>query len=81
MAYETLGKFQQALRDLEASAQLAHNENERGLECNVLIDLGKLWTSRDYTQSQRYFEQSLILAREKINGLWRAVIRYERLNG
>ena len=64
LAYETLGKFQQALTDLETSARIAHAENESGLECNALIDLGKLWTSRDYTQSQRYFEQSLKLARE-----------------
>jgi len=64
LAYETLGKFHQAFIDLEMSSQIAQAENENHLECNLLIDLGKLWASRDYSQSYHYYERALKLARE-----------------
>jgi adenylate cyclase len=64
LAYETLGKFHQAVIDLGMSAQIAHAENENHLECFILIDLGKLWASRDYNQSYYFYGEALNLARE-----------------
>jgi adenylate cyclase len=66
LAYEALGKFNQAFSDLEITSQIAHAGNESQLECTALIDLGRLWASRDYHQSYGYYEQALKLAR-KIN--------------
>jgi DNA-binding SARP family transcriptional activator len=64
LAYETLGKFHHALADLETACQIAHAENEHCYECYALIDLGKLWASKDYNQSYHHFDQALILARQ-----------------
>jgi len=64
LAYETLGKFHHALADLGISCQIAHAENEHRFECYSLIDLGKLWASKDYNQSYQYFDQALKLARQ-----------------
>ncbi len=33
------------------------------MECRLLQDLGKLWASRDYQRTHKYFERSLELAR------------------
>ncbi len=63
LAYETLGEFEPACADHEAALQVARLAGERQVEWRALLDLGKLWASRDYNQSRDCFEQALDLAR------------------
>jgi adenylate cyclase len=63
LACETLGEFDAARADLEAALQMAQVADEHQVEWGVLIDLGKLWASRDYQRTRDYFESALELAR------------------
>ena len=63
-AFETLGEFDLALADNQAAFQLAQAGPDRQAEWSTLIDLGKLWTSRDYAKSGEYFQAALHLARQ-----------------
>ncbi|HET8843595.1 MAG TPA: AAA family ATPase [Ktedonobacteraceae bacterium] len=62
-AYEMLGDFEHALRDDEMTLQLARDTGERHVEWQALMALGSLWAERDYTQTARYYQQALTLAR------------------
>ena len=62
-AYEIQGDFDQARSDYETSQQVVHNADERQVEWRAIIDLGKLWASRDYQKTRDYFEDALELAR------------------
>ncbi len=63
LAFERLGEFDQARADHKATLQIARASGERQVEWRALLDLGKLWASRDYTQARDYFEEALELAR------------------
>jgi tetratricopeptide (TPR) repeat protein len=63
LAYETLGEFERARADHEAVLQVARAAGESQLEWRALVDLGKLWASRDYNQTNDCFESALELAR------------------
>ncbi|MFO7742350.1 MAG: tetratricopeptide repeat protein, partial [Anaerolineae bacterium] len=63
LARETLGQFDQARADHKAILRIARAAGERSVEWRALIDLGKLWASRDYGQTRVRFEQALELAR------------------
>ncbi len=63
LAYETLGKIDLARLDHETALSLARASDERQVEWQALLDLGKLWASRDYNQSGNYLKQALDLAR------------------
>jgi tetratricopeptide (TPR) repeat protein len=66
LAYEALGEFEQARADHESILQIARAAAERPVEhveWRALLDLGKLWRSRDYNRSRDYFERALDLAR------------------
>jgi len=63
LAHETVGEFELARADLEALLQLARTTEDRTLEWRSLLDLGKLWASRDYSQTGAYFRRALNLAR------------------
>jgi DNA-binding SARP family transcriptional activator len=63
LACEKLGQFERARADHESILQVARAARDRPLEWRALIDLGKLWTSRDYEQARARFEQALELAR------------------
>ncbi len=63
LACETLGEFDGARADHEAILQIAHAAGERHMEWRALLDLGKLWASRDYNQARDCFERALELAR------------------
>jgi tetratricopeptide (TPR) repeat protein len=67
LACETLGEFDRAHADHQAILQIAHAAGERHVEWRALLDLGKLWASRDYNQTRDYFEQALELARRMDN--------------
>jgi class 3 adenylate cyclase/tetratricopeptide (TPR) repeat protein len=63
LACEMLGDFDQARVDHEAILQIAQATSERRLEWLALLDLGKLWASRDYNRARDCFERALELAR------------------
>ncbi|MGD8752821.1 MAG: tetratricopeptide repeat protein, partial [Anaerolineales bacterium] len=61
---ESMGDFEQARNDHETILKLAHRADERQIEWQALIDLGRLWASRDYNQTQNYFQKALKLSRK-----------------
>ena len=63
-AYETLGDFDLALADYEEALRVERSQPEAHAEWVALIDLGKLWTSRDYGKTSGYFQAALALARQ-----------------
>lgn len=63
LASETVGDFERARADHEAILRIAGSAGERLVEWRALLDLGKLWRSRDYTRAFCYFESALELAR------------------
>ncbi len=62
-AFETLGEFERALDDLETALALARGAGDGRGEWRALLDLGYLWTSRDYAKTGENYEQALGLAR------------------
>ena len=63
-AYEILGDFEQAQTDLERAQHKAHQTEDGRLEWQCLLDLGFLWTSRDYKRAGAYFQLAVELARD-----------------
>jgi DNA-binding CsgD family transcriptional regulator/tetratricopeptide (TPR) repeat protein len=63
-AYRTLGDFELAQADYEAAQQNARAAGDHLGEWWALLDLGKLWASRNYTRTGDYFTRALALARE-----------------
>jgi DNA-binding CsgD family transcriptional regulator len=68
-AYELLGDFERARADYEIAHQIARAVEERQTEWATLLDLGKLWASRDYAKAGAYFQDGLSLARTLDNPL------------
>ena len=62
--YETLGQFDSAHADLTAALSLAESSGERNAKWMILMDLGFLWSSRDYDRSGAYAEQALAVAKD-----------------
>jgi DNA-binding SARP family transcriptional activator/predicted ATPase len=63
LAHERLGHFDLARSDHGAILRIARAAGQLRLEWRALIDLGKLWASRDYEQTRVHFERALELAR------------------
>jgi hypothetical protein len=63
LAHESRGEFAGAHADHEMSSKLARADCARQVEWCALVDLGKLWVSRDYIRVSDYFECALELAR------------------
>ncbi|NHZ71958.1 MAG: tetratricopeptide repeat protein, partial [Aquificales bacterium] len=63
MVCQTLGEFDCVHADFEMALKMAHNAGEHQVEWRLLLDLGKLWASRDYNRTKGYFENALELAR------------------
>jgi predicted ATPase len=61
-AYERLGDFDNARAGYELAVTLARESNSQQAEWESLIDLGTLWTSRDYVQAGAAYQQALELA-------------------
>jgi tetratricopeptide (TPR) repeat protein len=59
LANEALGRFDGARGDHEAILSISRAAGERRLEWRALLDLGKLWASRDYAHARDYFERAL----------------------
>jgi tetratricopeptide (TPR) repeat protein len=62
-AYETLGEFELARQDYERALEFAHDAHDDVAEWQSLLDLGFLWTERDYQQTGVYFHRALESAR------------------
>jgi class 3 adenylate cyclase/tetratricopeptide (TPR) repeat protein len=61
---ETLGDFAGARSDHETSLKIARSAHDRHAEWRALLDLGKMWTSRDYDKAGDYYRQAQELARQ-----------------
>ena len=62
---QTLGDFEGALADYESALHLARSageDNVEHLEWRALVDLGRLWTARDYSCAHDRFQDALELA-------------------
>jgi DNA-binding CsgD family transcriptional regulator len=62
-AYEILGDFERARGDYETMLQITRASGEHRDEWQALMDLGFLWTGRDYAQAGALYQQALVLAR------------------
>jgi DNA-binding CsgD family transcriptional regulator/Flp pilus assembly protein TadD len=63
LAYATLGEFDSARADHETALKLAQEGGDRHAEWQALLDLGLLWSERDYSQSGDHCQRALELAR------------------
>jgi DNA-binding SARP family transcriptional activator/Flp pilus assembly protein TadD len=63
LAFGTVGEFKQARTDLETALGITRATDEYQMACQALLDLGRLWASRDHNQTREYFETALELAR------------------
>ncbi|MCK4725355.1 MAG: tetratricopeptide repeat protein, partial [Anaerolineales bacterium] len=64
LVHEKLGDFEAARSDFENTLRLARATGELKGEWRALLDLGKIWASRDYGKTHDYFEEALELARQ-----------------
>jgi DNA-binding CsgD family transcriptional regulator len=62
--YDTLGQFERALADYEQGLHIARLSDDRLMEWQCLLDLGLLWTGRDYAQAGPWFRQALRLSEQ-----------------
>ncbi len=62
-ANETLGDFSAALDDYQLALALARAVGNRDDEWQLHIDLGILWSGRDYARAGDHYQAALILAR------------------
>jgi DNA-binding CsgD family transcriptional regulator len=63
LASELVGDFDAAVGDHEAAHNLARAARDRRAEWQSFLDLGMLWTSRDYGRAGAYYQRALDLAR------------------
>ena len=62
-AYETLGDFEHAQSDYKHALDIARYAHDGTAEWQSVIDLGFLWSERDYEQAGSYYHQAIELAR------------------
>ena len=62
-AHEIRGAFEAARIDLEAALEVARISADLQAEWHTLLDLGILWSARDYARAGTYFQAALDLAR------------------
>lgn len=62
-AFDTVGDFDRAREDYEASLEAARKEGEQYAAWELLLDLALLWASRDNQRTGDYCRQALALAR------------------
>ena len=61
-AYEALGEFEAALHDYEQVQEAVRQDHDGVNEWQSLIDLGSLWTRRDYKRAGEWFQRAVELA-------------------
>lgn len=64
LVHETRGAFDAALADHTATLARAQADADRIAQCQALLDLGFLWSARDYARTGHYFRAGLAIARE-----------------
>jgi tetratricopeptide (TPR) repeat protein len=62
LAHGTIGEFARARADHESALQIAQAAGDQRVEWRALLDLGRLWTSRDYNRAHDCFQEALELA-------------------
>jgi DNA-binding CsgD family transcriptional regulator/tetratricopeptide (TPR) repeat protein len=62
-AFDTLGNFDRAREDYERALSAAQAAGDQQATWQALLDLGRLWASRDYERTGDYCRQALALAR------------------
>ena len=62
-AYEILGQFESALADYATALDLARSAEDLRGEWETLLELGLLWSSRDYRQTGQFVTEALGVAR------------------
>ncbi len=60
---EMLGGFEGAHGDYEQALEIARRKNDLRTESQALLDLGFLWTGRNYAKAGEYFHQAIATAR------------------
>jgi len=63
-AYETLGEFDHARSDYERAFQAAHDAHDGQMQWQAVMDLGFLWTGRDYERAGSFFREAVRLAQQ-----------------
>ena len=58
-AYETIGEFEKARSDYEHALSLAQQAQDGIMEWQCLLEMGFLWSGRDYVQAGYWFRRSL----------------------
>jgi predicted ATPase/class 3 adenylate cyclase len=61
--YETTGEFDLARLDQEKALELSQSRQDTQGEWQALINLGALWSARDYQDTGIYYDRALALAR------------------
>lgn len=64
-AYEILGDFEAARTSYGAALATAQASRDDATEWQSLIDLGSLWTGRDYAQAGAFYQQASELAQSR----------------
>ncbi|MGZ3611038.1 MAG: helix-turn-helix transcriptional regulator [Ktedonobacteraceae bacterium] len=61
-AYVIQGEFEHARSDFELSLDIARSHDDRRAEWEAQLNLGMLWTERDYERSGEYYQHAFELA-------------------
>ncbi|TVR75641.1 MAG: hypothetical protein EA415_03310 [Sphaerobacteraceae bacterium] len=64
LALEMLGDAESARADLVRFLDHARESGNRSSECQALIDLGMLWSARDYQQCGQYLQRALEISHQ-----------------
>ncbi|MGZ3625301.1 MAG: ATP-binding protein, partial [Ktedonobacteraceae bacterium] len=62
-AYETSGDFEHAQRDFKHALDIARNVHDGVAEWQSIVDLGFLWSERNYEHAGSYYHRAIELAR------------------
>jgi tetratricopeptide (TPR) repeat protein len=62
-AYETLGEFEHAQSDYKQALDIARSTHDGEAEWQSVVDMGFLWSERDYEQAGTFYHQAIALAR------------------
>ncbi len=76
--YQYLSDFEAARGDFEQVLEGARVAQDRQMEWQGLIDLGFIWTERDYTQAGGFFRQALDLA-QALDDPWKYAFSQKHL--
>jgi ATP/maltotriose-dependent transcriptional regulator MalT len=63
VSHARTGDFEPAAADLTHVLRQAENIADRSLQWQATMELGELWTARDYQQAGVYFDQAIAIAR------------------